>query len=103
MTRMIARIFLAFWLCLVPASLTFAPVTAQAQEVALTEADQEDWQRLASRAEEAVATARASTPALQTLRLDLVRWREIFLAARQHNSRSIANAPPQTATHGPET
>ncbi len=101
MTRSLTRLFLLFWLCLAPVALTLAPVASYAQQVALTEEDQEIWQRLATRAEEAVANARASTPALEELRSDLVLWRDRFLKAQEANARTIATVQRQLDALGP--
>ncbi|MEL7255482.1 MAG: DUF3772 domain-containing protein [Pseudomonadota bacterium] len=101
MIRALSRLFLLFWLCAAPMAVGLSPTVIHAQAAGLSEEERETWQRLATRAEEAVANARASTPALETLRLDLVRWREIFLEARQTNSRSIATVQRQIETLGP--
>ncbi|MEO0752409.1 MAG: DUF3772 domain-containing protein [Pseudomonadota bacterium] len=106
------RLLCLLWLCLTPVflapvfltatlTLTLAPHPAAAQDVQLTEEDREIWERLATRAEEAVANARASTPAFESLRADLVRWREFFLDAQQANARSITTVERQINALGP--
>ncbi|MEM7598060.1 MAG: DUF3772 domain-containing protein [Pseudomonadota bacterium] len=94
------------WLCFAPLALTSvyvaAPQPAFAQEsIQFTDEDREIWERLATRAEEAVANARASTPAFESLRADLVRWRGFFLDAQEANSRSIATVERQIDALGP--
>ncbi|MEO0369967.1 MAG: DUF3772 domain-containing protein [Pseudomonadota bacterium] len=101
MIRSFAHILFLLWLCLAPAALTLAPVAAEAQENAITEQDLATWERLAARAEEAVANARASTPALESLRADLVRWRGIFQDGQEINVRSIVTVQRQIDALGP--
>ncbi|MEM7733705.1 MAG: DUF3772 domain-containing protein [Pseudomonadota bacterium] len=102
MTRFVSRLLLLFWLLLSPLGLILsAPQEAHAQDSQITQEQTQVWQRLANRAEEAVAAGRASTPAFETLRSDLVRWREIFLDAQEANARSIATVQRQIDALGP--
>ncbi|MEQ9261206.1 MAG: DUF3772 domain-containing protein [Roseovarius sp.] len=76
-----------------------APSMAWAQS-APQEVDYEAWDRTARRAEEAVEAGRASTPALETLREDLVRWRDQFSRAQQANASTIATVRQQLQALG---
>ncbi|MEM6589998.1 MAG: DUF3772 domain-containing protein [Pseudomonadota bacterium] len=99
MIRLLARVFVLFWLGLAP--LTVAPGFAQAQDIALSQEDLATWDRLATRADEAVANARASTPAFEILREELVDWRDRFLDAQETNARTIATVQRQLNALGP--
>ncbi len=76
---------------------------ARAQDAAqLTPEDYARWEKDAARAEAAVDAARASTPALETLRQQLVDWREKFRAAQDVNAAAIATVRSQLETLGPK-
>ncbi|WP_171054025.1 DUF3772 domain-containing protein [Arenibacterium halophilum] len=59
------------------------------------------WSRVASRAEESVATGRASDDALEALRAQIVEWRQQFLTAQGPNADRIATLQGQIASLGP--
>ena len=60
----------------------------------------QEWHRLFERAEEAISNARASTPAFEALRADLVLWRDIFVDAQEVNSRVIETVQRQIEALG---
>ncbi|MDF1854191.1 DUF3772 domain-containing protein [Pseudooceanicola sp.] len=74
---------------------------AQAQPVAGEALDYEQWVTTAKRAEEAVDAAAASDEALETLRSELVKWREAFDAARSTNAAALETVRAQLAALGP--
>ncbi len=74
------------------------PVFAQA---AIEAPDYQAWGTVATRAEEAIAGGRASDEAYTSLREELVRWRELFLAAQDTNAARIATVRNQIAALGP--
>ena len=76
------------------------PNAAQAK-VAKLSPDYESWERLANRAEEVIEAGRASTAALETMRTQLVEWREKFVAAQSINSNAIATVEAQLNALGP--
>lgn len=59
------------------------------------------WDKVAVRAEQAVEAGRASDQALQTLRAELVGWRETFTKARAENQVRINTLQTQINTLGP--
>lgn len=60
---------------------TASPATAQSQAPDNLP-DYEAWTRVATRADEAIETGRASTNALEALRRELADWRQRFLEAQ---------------------
>ena len=81
---------------------SFAPIPVMAQSTAQTTAvDYEAWERTASRAEEAIEAGRASTPILETLREEVVIWRQQFQQAQSVNSNAIATVQRQLEALGP--
>jgi potassium efflux system protein len=76
-----------------------APVMAQSQQA--EPIDYEAWERTALRAEEAVEAERASTPALESLRSDLVIWRQTFQREEDANANTIATVERQLSALGP--
>ncbi len=79
----------ALWLLL--------PVAALAQSVA---PDYEAWEGVAQRAETSVENGRASSNALESLRTQVVDWREQFLAAQDTNKARIETLEAQIASLG---
>ena len=63
--------------------------------------DYTNWEPDAERAEEATNAARASDTALESLRQELVEWRERFQAARDQNTASITAVKAQLEALGP--
>ncbi len=61
------------------------------------------WEQTARRAEEAIEAGRASTPALEELRSQLVTWREKFLTAQSTNKGSIQTLQAQIDALGPKS
>jgi small-conductance mechanosensitive channel len=59
------------------------------------------WERVATRAEQALESGRASDQALETLRAELVGWREVFTRARADNQVRITTLQTQINTLGP--
>ncbi|MAE89065.1 MAG: mechanosensitive ion channel protein MscS, partial [Pelagibaca sp.] len=57
--------------------------------------DYESWSEVASRAEEAVASERASTEAFEELRSTLAGWRDTFLQAESTNASRIQTLQSQ--------
>ena len=75
---------------------------AQDADQGLSAADYAEWEKVAARAEAAVDAARASTAALETLRQQLVDWRDRFGAAQNVNAAAIETVKSQLATLGPK-
>ena len=75
--------------------------SAHAQQNGADAPDYERWAVIASRASEAVDTARASTGALEDLRILLVEWRDRFNAAQDINANAITTAEAQLRALGP--
>ena len=63
--------------------------------------DYEAWERLATRAEEVIEAGRASTPALEAMREQLVEWRQRFAEAQGTNANTIRTVRDQIAALGP--
>ncbi len=63
--------------------------------------DYESWSEVASRAEEAVASERASTEAFEELRSTLAGWRDTFLQAESTNASRIQTLQSQLDALGP--
>ncbi len=74
-----------------------SPAAAQSDDI-----DYDAWSRLAERAESVVAAARASTPALEDLRAQLVAFRTLFAEAETQNAARIASLQSQLEVLGPE-
>lgn len=62
--------------------------------------DYVDWEKTAQRAEIAVENGRASSSALETLRSQVVEWRETFLKAQTSNQARIKTLTSQIAALG---
>ena len=75
-----------------------APVDANATAATI---DYSAWERVAQRAEQALEAGRASDQALQTLRIELVQWRDIFSKAKAENQIRITTFKTQISTLGP--
>lgn len=82
------------------AGLAAKPASAQsAQQQGI---DYSVWQKTATRAEEAVESARASTSALESLRAELVTWRTVFQRAQSANANTIETVRAQLEALGPK-
>ncbi len=79
---------------------TAPPAMAQSQGSS-TEIDYEAWDRVATRADEAIEAGRASTNALETLRSDLATWRQRFLDEQDTNRNAIQTVTRQLEALGP--
>jgi len=105
MIRLLKAILLAFALLLAPMGVPFAPglggVPAHAQPAPNLAPDYDAWDLIANRASEAIDAARASTNALEDLRILLVNWRDKFNAAQNVNVNAIATAEGQLRALGP--
>jgi potassium efflux system protein len=99
--------------CLVALTLLFAAPMAQAQtakpvdvvtvkkgSTKQSDLDYANWERLANRAEDAIA-ANVATDALEVLRGQLVDWRAAFLVSQNTNSTRIATLRDQISALGP--
>jgi small-conductance mechanosensitive channel len=79
----------------------FGPAAVHAQQGAPSTPDYERWSTVATRAEEAIETSRASTAALETLREELVDWRQQFQDAQTSESSVISTVRSQLEALGP--
>ncbi|KAA8609085.1 mechanosensitive ion channel protein MscS [Salipiger aestuarii] len=91
MSRWFATLALA--LC-----LAFGAVALRAQTGSL---DYDSWTGLASRAEQVLDRAQASSEALETLRADIAGWRDTFLQAESTNAARIQTLQSQISALGP--
>ena len=100
MTRLLHRCLLILLLAFAPAGVLLSPTQAIAQQT-LSGPDYETWERTAQRAEVAVDAGRASSTALETLRNELVGWRQQFTDAQAANKSAIATTRAQIEALGP--
>jgi small-conductance mechanosensitive channel len=99
--RLILSLSLAACLALaVPVSAQESPLPAEA--VTQSDIDYEVWEATATRAEAALEAGKASNAALETLREEIARWRDTFLAAQNTNQARIQTIQSQIAALGPE-
>lgn len=92
------------WLILVVAPIGVtgvSPVFAQAIALADGAPDYEAWERDATRAADVLDANRASIEGLQTLREQLVSWRELFLRRQGVNKDAVATLKSQITALGP--
>lgn len=80
-----SRFFVALWAFCLAVVLVAAPVSAQEA----TTPDYDAWSATATRAEDAIESARASNTALESLRGQIVAWRDEFSAAQEANKALI--------------
>lgn len=86
----------AFWS--VASNLVMAqPANISAQ----AEIDYALWERTATRADEAITASRASVPALEALRAELVNWRTRFQSRQDANANAIFTVRRQIDALGP--
>ncbi|WP_347310044.1 DUF3772 domain-containing protein [Defluviimonas sp. SAOS-178_SWC] len=98
--RALRGLLLALCLGLVPAlPLVLTPLAVAAQDV--QEPDYKAWEQVAKRAEEALASDRASTDALEKVRSDIVDWRAKFTQAQNANAAQIETVKGQISSLGP--
>lgn len=94
-----SRIFSALWAaCLLLSLVAAVPALAQDPEAP----DYAAWTATATRAEDAIEAARASNTALESLRGQIVSWREEFTAAQEANKPLITIHLGQIETLGPK-
>ncbi len=67
----------------------------------LTDADYAEWEKIATRAEQALDDKKAADAAFESLRRELVNWRVRFLDAQSSNSDQIRMLQSQIDTLGP--
>ncbi|QGX98337.1 mechanosensitive ion channel family protein [Roseovarius faecimaris] len=92
---------LALLLLLSFGAALFTPAAQLSAQPVAAIPDYEDWQRTAARADEAIEASRASTPALEALRQQLVNWREQFVEAQGINANAISTVQSQLDALGP--
>lgn len=95
MPMRLATLLVALW-----AALACVVSVAWGQEAAAP-LDYEAWERVATRAETAVDAGRASNAAFESLRAEVVGWRDQFLDAQGANSARIATLQAQIEALGP--
>ncbi|EDM71466.1 fumarate hydratase [Roseobacter sp. AzwK-3b] len=97
------RTLLLFLTLIMASGLAGGPLqwAANAQQQQAEPIDYDAWERTALRAEEAVEAERASTPALESLRSDLVTWRQRFQREEDANANTIATVQRQLEALGP--
>lgn len=80
-----------------------APLAAQSNgvEAARVAAEFERWQQVAQRAEAAIDAGRASDAALEAVRTELARFRQLFVIARDANAERIRTIHSQIDALGP--
>jgi len=77
------------------------PAPALAQSLDETTVQYDDWERVASRAEQVLEDRRASDIAFGELRDDVVDWRSQFLAAQSENATRLTTVRAQLQALGP--
>ena len=101
------RVILSLWLALCVAFVQM-PAMGWAQSAPLpsegatqSTIDYQVWESTAVRAEAALEAGKASNAALETLRAEIVVWRDMFLAAQNTNKARIQTIQSQIAALGP--
>ena len=79
----------------------FAPGAVHAQPSVQSPLDYEQWSTVATRAENSIEASRASTAAFETLREELVNWRQKFQDAQAANRTVIDTVLGQLEALGP--
>lgn len=82
------------------ASVTLVAAPAMAQQSAANAPDYSEWEVVATRAEKAVDTARASDAALTALRAQIADWRSQFQDQLSGNDSRIATLRDQLTALG---
>ena len=103
MTRLLRHLLCALAFAALPIATiaVLTPMVAQAQQPP-SGPDYEIWDRTAQRASDAIEASRASSAAMEELRIQLVEWRGVFLSAQGANANAIATAEGQLEAFGPE-
>jgi small-conductance mechanosensitive channel len=103
-----ARVLLSLWLA-VCLSIVSLPTSGLAQTAPLlsdgaaqSTIDYQVWESTAARAEAALEAGKASNAALETLRGEIVGWRDMFLVAQNTNKARIQTIQSQISALGPE-
>jgi potassium-dependent mechanosensitive channel len=100
--RALLAAFLALALLVAPGGLTAQTAATTTPEVTEeTRPDYQVWDQVAARAERALEAGRASNQALESLRSEVVTWRDRFAAARSENQVRIDTLKIQIASLGP--
>lgn len=100
--QILARLLLALTLAVYAVAAPVAPLMSPAVAQDAAESINYDaWEQVAERAEDAVASARASNQALETLRSEINAWRDRFLAAQSINASRIDTLRDQIEALGP--
>ncbi len=101
MQRFFARIIVGLFFGLSVLGTATMPTPLQGQTTAPAEPlDYEAWNKVATRAEEAISSMAASNEAFDLLRAEVVGWRERFLKAQSSNAARIETLTGQIATLG---
>lgn len=77
------------------------PMPPAAAQQPANEIDYDAWEKTASRAEDAVEASRASSVAFESLREELVKWRDRFQSAQNANASTISTVQRQLDALGP--
>ena len=102
--RVLSRFLLCFCLS-VTTIFACLPQTSHAQDTAITSASKIDyaaWNSVAERVEAAIEAGLASTAIFESLRSEIVAWREIFLQGQSVNAARIATLQGQLQALGPK-
>lgn len=100
MAGIVRALFVALTLCFAVVAVPNV-VLAQAVETKTGLPDYESWERDATRATDVLEEDRASTEGLQTLRAQLVSWRDLFSQRQDTNKGKIATLKSQIEALGP--
>lgn len=100
MAGIVRALFVALTLCFAVVAVPNV-VLAQAVETKTGLPDYEAWERDATRATDVLEEDRASTEGLQTLRAQLVSWRDLFSQRQDTNKGKIATLKSQIEALGP--
>ena len=87
------------WLATIALAL-FLALGAQTLRAQTDTLDYDSWSALASRAEQVIDRAQASSEALETLRADIAGWRDTFLQAESTNAARIQTLQSQISALG---
>lgn len=74
---------------------------AHAQSNGASAIDYKQWERLAAQVEDVIEAGTATDARLETMRADVVRWRDQFAGAQNQNSTRIATLREQISALGP--
>ncbi|VAW02374.1 Potassium efflux system KefA protein / Small-conductance mechanosensitive channel [hydrothermal vent metagenome] len=100
MITLLRTLLLTFSLLLAPTVIMLPTGQAHAQQP-VSGPDYATWEKTALRAENAIEAGRASTQALEGLRIELRKWREQFNTEKNANAKTIATVQAQLDALGP--